>query len=334
MSPESFRCFLVQKTGAGAIEAAIESRPLRELPSGDVLIRVQCSSLNYKDALATQGHPGVVTRFPHVPGIDAAGVVEQSGSARFQPGDQVLCTGYEQGSQRWGGWAEFIRAPADWVVPVPSGLTVDETMILGTAGFTAAQCVFSLEEHGVTPGSGPVIVTGATGGVGCIAIMLLAKCGYEVTAVSGKPDRYDWLRSLGAADIISRDDASDDSNRPLLSTRWAGGVDTVGGQPLSTMLRSVKHRGCVSACGLVAGAELSLTVYPFILRGVTLDGIDSANCPYDRRVKIWERLAGEWRLGDVPNLVSEITLNEINDTVANMLRGETVGRILVRPSTS
>lgn len=331
MTPETFRCFLVCKTGSGPVESGVETRPLRELPAGEVLIRVQCSSLNYKDALATQGHPGVVSKFPHVPGIDAAGIVEQSDSPRFRPGDAVLCTGYEQGSSRWGGWAEFVRAPAEWVVPLPRGMSVDESMVLGTAGFTAAQCVFSLEEHGVTPEKGPVIVSGATGGVGCIAVILLAKMGFQVTAVSGKPQRYDWLRSLGAAEVIRREDAVDASSRPLLSARWAGGVDTVGGSTLSTMIRSLKHRGCVAACGLVGGHELSLTVYPFILRGATLDGIDSANCPFDRRVKIWERLAGEWKLGDVPDLVSEIRLDQIKDTVRSMLKGETAGRILVRP---
>ncbi len=331
MTPETFRCFLVRKPGKGAVEASVESRPLRELPPGDVLIRVQCSSLNYKDALAAQGHPGVVSQFPHVPGIDAAGVVEESDSDKFQPGDAVLCTGYDQGSARWGGWAEFVRVPAEWVVPVPDGMTIDETMVLGTAGFTAAQCVFSLEEHGVTPESGPVLVSGATGGVGSIALMLLAKMGYQVTAVSGKPERHDWLRSQGATDIITREEAVDDSKRPVLAPRWAGSVDTIGGQTLSTTIRSLKHRGCVAACGLVGGHELPLTVYPFILHGATLDGIDSAQCPYDRRIQIWNRLAGEWKLGDVPDFVSEITLDQIDDTVARMMRGETAGRILVRP---
>jgi putative YhdH/YhfP family quinone oxidoreductase len=331
MPPESLRCLLVRKTGNGAIEASVESRPLRELPPGDVLIRVQASSLNYKDALAAQGHPGIVRHFPHVPGIDAAGVVAQSDSPKFRPGQQVLCTGYELGSERWGGWAEFVRVPAEWVVPLPDGLTVDEAMILGTAGFTAAQSVFSLEEHGVTPQKGPVVVSGATGGVGSIAIMLLARMGYQITAVSGKPDRHDWLRALGVSEIISREEAVDDSNRPLLKARWAGGIDTVGGPTLSTMLRSLTHRGCVAACGLVGGTDLLLTVYPFILRGATLDGIDSAHCPYDRRVQIWQRLAGEWKLGEVPDFVTEIHLNEVNNTVAQMLRGETAGRILVRP---
>jgi putative YhdH/YhfP family quinone oxidoreductase len=296
-----------------------------------VLIRVQASSLNYKDAMAAKGHPGIVRHFPHVPGIDAAGVVEQSDSPKFRPGQEVLCTGYELGSERWGGWAEFVRVPADWVVPLPAGLTVDEAMVIGTAGFTAAQCVFSLEEHGVTPQKGPVVVSGATGGVGSIAIMLLARMGYQITAVSGKPDRHDWLRSLGVSEIISREEAVDDSDRPLLKARWAGGIDTVGGPTLSTMIRSLAHRGCVAACGLVGGAELSLTVYPFILRGATLDGIDSAHCPYDRRLQIWQRLAGEWKLGDVPDFVTEIGLDDVNDIVTKMMRGETAGRILVRP---
>ncbi len=332
MPPESFRCFHVRKSGNGSIESSVETRPFHELPPGDVLIRVQASSLNYKDALASQGNPGVARNFPHVPGIDSAGTVVTSDSVKFKPGDAVLCTGYEQGAGQWGGWAEFVRLPADWIVPLPSGLTLDETMILGTAGFTAAQSVLSLVEHGIKPEHGPVVVTGATGGVGVISVMLLAKLGYDVTAVSGKPDQHDWLRSLGASNVIGRDEVTDDSTRPMLKSRWAGAVDTVGGNTLATIIRSMHHRGCVAACGLVGGTDLPLTVFPFILRGVKLDGIDSAQCPYDRRLQIWNLLAGDWKLDNLSDLVAETTLDEVKDTVDQMMQGRTHGRHIVRPA--
>ncbi|MEZ6054422.1 MAG: YhdH/YhfP family quinone oxidoreductase [Planctomycetaceae bacterium] len=330
MLPESFRCFHVRKTGNGLIESSVESRPLHELPPGDVLIRVQASSLNYKDALASQGNPGIVCSFPHVPGIDSAGTVVASESDRFKPGDAVICTGYEQGAGRWGGWAEFVRLPAEWIVPLPHGLTLDETMIVGTAGFTAAQSVLSLVEHGIKPESGPVVVTGATGGVGVISVMLLAKLGYQVTAVSGKPDQHDWLRSLGASDVIGREEVNDDSDRPLLKSRWAGAVDTVGGNTLATLIRSLNHRGCVTACGLVGGTDLPLTVFPFILRGAKLDGIDSAQCPYDRRLQIWNLLSGDWKLDNLQDLVTEISLDEAKQTVDQMMHGKTHGRHIMR----
>ncbi|MCA9110313.1 MAG: YhdH/YhfP family quinone oxidoreductase [Planctomycetaceae bacterium] len=331
MLPESFRCFHVRKTGNGSIESSVESRPLHELPPGDVLIRVQASSLNYKDALASQGNPGIVRNFPHVPGIDSAGTVVASESDRFKPGDAVICTGYEQGAGRWGGWAEFVRLPAEWIVPLPHGLTLDETMIVGTAGFTAAQSVLSLVEHGIKPESGPVVVTGATGGVGVISVMLLAKLGYQVTAVSGKPDQHDWLCSLGASDVIGREEVNDDSDRPLLKSRWAGAVDTVGGNTLVTLIRSLNHRGCVTACGLVGGTDLPLTVFPFILRGAKLDGIDSAQCPYDRRLQIWNLLSGDWKLDNLQDLVTEISLDEVKQTIDQMMQGKTHGRHIVRP---
>lgn len=331
MLPDSLRCYLVRKPGSGAVDASVETRPFHELPPGDTVIRVQCSSLNYKDAMAATGHRGVVKSFPHVPGIDAAGTVVQSESSALKPGQPVLVTGYQQGAERWGGWAEYVRVPAEWGVPLPEGLTLRESMILGTAGFTAAQCVWSLVDHGIAPDHGPVVVTGATGGVGVIAVMLLAKLGYEVTAVSGKKDQYDWLRSLGASNVVGRDDVCDKSDNALLRSRWAGGVDTVGGATLSTIIRSLQHRGCVAACGLVGGHDLPLTVYPFILRGVTLDGIDSAMCPYDRRLAIWSKLANEWKLATLESLATEVTLDHVGDTVQQMLAGQTHGRTLVRP---
>ena len=200
---------------------------------------------------------------------------------------EVIITGYDLGSGHWGGYSEFVRVPAEWIVPLPSGLTLRETMIYGTAGFTAAQCVAAIVERGIEPGRGPVVVTGSTGGVGSIAVAILAKLGYEVEAVTGKPEHHDWLRKLGAARFSIANDVSDDSDRPLLRSRWAAAVDTVGGKPLATILRSTQHRGCVAACGLVAGTDIPTTVYPFILRGVTLAGIDSAKCPRPERLEMW-----------------------------------------------
>jgi putative YhdH/YhfP family quinone oxidoreductase len=217
--PETFTCYLVRKTGKDQIAAGVERRPLVELPTGEVLIRVECSLLNYKDALAATGHPGVVRQFPHVPGIDAAGTVVASDSQQVPIGQKVIVTSYELGSGRWGAWADYIRVPADWVVPLTKGLSAEEAMAYGTAGFTAAQCVLALKENRITPDSGNVIVTGATGGVGLFAVQFLAQSGYSVTAVTGKADRRDWLLSLGAKDVIDRGQVSDDSEKPLLAAR-------------------------------------------------------------------------------------------------------------------
>jgi acrylyl-CoA reductase (NADPH) len=331
MLPETFRCYLVRKTAAETIEASVENRPFRELPAGDTVIKVDASSLNYKDAMAASGHPGIVRSFPHVPGIDAAGTIVHSESPKWKPGQPAIMTGYQQGAERWGAWAEYVRVPGEWVVPLPEGLSLRETMILGTAGFTAAQCIWSLQHHGITPEAGPVVVTGATGGVGVLSLMLLAKLGYEVTAVSGKADKHGWLRSLGAAEVVGREAVCDESDRALLRSRWAGAVDTVGGTTLATLIRSLQHRGCVAACGLVGGHELPLTVYPFLLRGVTLDGIDSATCPYNRRIEIWSKLAGDWKLENLEQLASDVGLDGIGEKVQHMLAGDVTGRVVVSP---
>jgi acrylyl-CoA reductase (NADPH) len=329
-----FPCYLVRRGADGHVSARIESIRHDQLPDDDVLIRVAFSSLNYKDALACQGHPGVVRSFPHVPGIDCAGVVVESASDEYRPGDEVLVTGYELGAGHWGGFSEYVRVPAEWVVRLPAGLTVREAMIYGTAGFTAAQCVTAIVDRDIRPDRGPVVVTGATGGVGSVAVALLAKFGYDVEAVTGKPEHHTLLRSLGARKILSRDDVSDTSDRPLLAARWAAGVDTVGGKPLATILRSVDHRGCVAACGLVAGAELELTVYPFILRGVTLAGIDSAKCPRPQRLEMWQKLAGPWRLEQFDALVNAITLDDLPGCVEKILAGQLVGRTIVAPRSN
>jgi acrylyl-CoA reductase (NADPH) len=327
--PDLMRCFLVTKRDDGTVERDVVQRPIKELPPGDVLIRVRYSSLNYKDALAATGHPGVVSRFPHVTGIDAAGEVVESNSDTVLVGDQVIVTSFELGAGRWGGYAEFIQVPADWVVPLPRGLTLRESMILGTAGFTAAMCLEAIQRCGVQPATGDVTVTGASGGVGTLAVAIFAQAGYRVAAVSGKPSAADLLRRLGASEIVRREDVIDKSDKPLLKPRWAAAVDTVGGLILSTLLRSTKPRGCVAACGLVGGTEIPLTVYPFILRGVTLAGIDSAWYPAERRTAIWSKLAGPWKPKLPDELATEVRLEELEPKIQDILAGRIVGRVVV-----
>jgi acrylyl-CoA reductase (NADPH) len=327
-NPTTFRCFVVEQAGK-EIHAGVQRRSIEELPAGDVLIRVSHSSLNYKDAMAASGHRGIVKTFPHVPGIDAAGVVVESSDSKFRPGDEVIATGREIGVERWGGWSECLRVPAAWVQRVPEGLSRVEAMVLGTAGFTAAQCVAALIDHGVTPAGGEIVVTGATGGVGILAIRILAKLGYRVAAVSGKEPQSDWLIQQGASRVVPRSEFVDASTRPLLNAAWAGGVDTVGGQTLATVVRSTQHRGCVAMCGVVGGAELPLTVYPFILRGVRLVGIDSAWCPDEERAEMWRRLGQEWKPAGLSSLATEVPLEHVQETVKVILAGLMVGRTVV-----
>jgi putative YhdH/YhfP family quinone oxidoreductase len=331
---DSFPCFVVRKNADGHVSAGVEAISRNQLPAGDVLIEVAYSSLNYKDALAAQGHPGVVQEFPHVPGIDCAGGVVESASPGYRPGDEVLVTGYDLGAAHWGGYAAYVRVPSEWVVPLPAGLSLRESMIYGTAGFTAAQCVTAIVERGIRPERGPVVVTGSTGGVGSLAVAILAKLGYEVAAVTGKTGEHAWLHRLGAAKILGRKDVVDTSDRPLLSARWAAAIDTVGGQPLATIVRSTQHRGCVAACGMVAGNNVPLTVYPFILRGVTLAGIDSAKCPRPQRLEMWEKLAGPWRVERLDEFAETVTLDVLPKSAKEILAGEIVGRTLVVPRSS
>lgn len=329
MVPGAFRCFLVEKEDTGRIRRGVAMRSPHDLPSGDVLIRVQYSSLNYKDALASQAHPGVVRKLPHVPGIDAAGVVVESTSPLWLPDQQVIVTGYELGAAQWGGWSEYVRVPADWVVPLPVGLTLKEAMILGTAGFTAAQSVQAIQLGGVAPADGEIVVTGATGGVGCLAVKLLAKLGYAVVAVTGKANLHARLVEWGASRAIAREDVLKDNSKPLLTGRWAGAVDTVGGQTLTTIIRETKNYGVVAACGLVGGIDLPLTVHPFILRGVTLAGIGSAALPYDRRLEIWRKLNDLWRLDGLESLATTINLDQLEEYIQRIQAGRIVGRTVV-----
>lgn len=329
MDTTNFRCLLVEETANGP-ELKPARLPLPRLPDGDVTIRVEYSSLNYKDALAVQGNPGVVKSLPHVPGIDAAGQVVTSQDPQLPEGSRVLVTGYELGQSHWGGWSELIRVPAAWCVPLPEALSTREAMILGTAGFTAAQCVMALQRNGVEPDDGDLVVTGATGGVGSLSLRLLARLGYPVTAVTGKAEQSQALRDAGATHVVLRQEFLDASKRPLLSGKWAGGVDTVGGSLLATLLRSTRYGGAVAACGLVAGVELEMTLYPFLLRGISLCGVASADCPFARRQEIWRRLANEWRLERLNDLVTQVSLEEMPEQVARIAAGQVSGRVLLK----
>ncbi len=329
MPPKTFRCFLVDRDSSGNVTASLAERSTDDLPEGDVLIRVAFSSLNYKDAMAATGHSGIVKHFPHVPGVDAAGTVAASGVPEFAPGDPVLVTGFDCGATRFGGWAEFIRVPHEWIVPLPDGLTLREAMILGTAGLTAALCVDALQKHDVQPDSGPVVVTGATGGVGSVAVAILGKLGYHVAAVTGKAEAHEYLQLLGAKQVIDRKEIDDRSSRPLLAGRWAGGVDTVGGSILGTLLRSLRHGGCVAACGLAGSNELPVTVYPFILRAVILAGIDASWCPTTLRLAAWQRLAGPWKLESLESMAHFTTLDGLGPFVTDILAGRIRGRVVV-----
>lgn len=330
MAEDTTRCFLVEKID-GKVSHSIIQRPVSELPPGDVTIRVEYSSLNYKDALAARAHPGVVRKLPHVPGIDAAGEVVESSDTRFTKGQRVIATSYEIGAERWGGWSQLLRVPGDWVLPLPQGMTTRDAMVLGTAGITAALSVAALEEHGVSPERGEVVVTGATGGVGSLAVMLLGKLGYRVVAVTGKPEQEPQLRQWGASRIIGREELLSPADKPLLSVQYAGGVDTVGGLMLSALLRRTDHYGCVAACGLVGGIDLPISVHPFILRGVTLSGISTAWTPRARREEIWRRLAGPWKI-DIPSTaVRSVGLEEVAAEVERILAGQITGRVVVEP---
>lgn len=328
---KAFRALVVREENGG-FQRAVEECRIADLPPGEVLIRVHFSSLNYKDALSASGNRGVTKKYPHTPGIDAAGVVAASTVPQFSAGDEVLCMCYDLGMNTPGGFGEYIRVPAAWVLAKPEPLSLHETMQIGTAGFTAAQCVDKLLALGLRPEQGPVLVTGATGGVGSLACALLAKLGFAVTAVTGKESEHDFLRQLGCEAVLNRQQAIGRASAALLRERWAGVVDTVGGEILAGAVKAAQYNGIVTCCGNAASGELPLTVYPFILRGVTLAGIDSAECPLTRRKEIWDKLAGPWRplLHDALQALSvRISLAQLSQTIDEMLAGRTRGRIVV-----
>ncbi|MEB2491498.1 acryloyl-CoA reductase [Peribacillus frigoritolerans] len=309
----------------------IQQLSLDGLPQGEVLIRVHYSGVNYKDSLAAIPNGNIVSGYPIVPGIDMAGVVVSSEDSRFKEGDEVIATSYGIGVSQSGGYSQFARVPAEWIVPLPDGLTMKEAMIIGTAGFTAALSVLRLEENNLTPEQGNVLVTGATGGVGSFAVSILSKLGYSVEASTGKESEHGYLKAIGASTIVSREDVYDGKLRALGKQKWSGAVDPVGGEPLASVLSQIKYGGAVAVSGLTAGTSLPATVFPFILRGVNLLGIDSVNCPMDTRLKVWQRLATDFKLEDLEQLVQqEITLKELPDVLPTLLKGEARGRTIVK----
>jgi len=322
---------VVRETGGG-FSQAIEELDSDDLPEGEVVVRVLYSSLNYKDALSASGNRGVTKQYPHTPGIDAAGEVVSSTVADFQPGDLVTVTDYDLGMNTPGGWGERIRVPADWVVPVPEGLGAEESMAIGTAGLTAAMSVLEVTNASITPDRGPVLVTGATGGVGSFAVSILAHAGYDVVAATGKPDARPFLLGLGATDVLSRDEIDPDPSRPLVKGRWAAVVDTVGGPILAAAVKSVMARGVVTCCGNVAAPELHTTVYPFILRGLRLIGVDCGNCPIESRHDLWTMLAGGWKIDGLSELYRVVRLESVEEEVEAMLQGKSRGRVVVAVS--
>ncbi len=328
MEDNEFRALVVREPEQGVFTRSIEARSTADLPAGDLLIRVRHSSLNYKDALSATGNRGVTRAFPHTPGIDAAGIVVASGDRAFEVGDEVVVIGYDLGMNTDGGFGQYIRVPAAWAVALPDGLSASESMIYGTAGFTAAMSVWRLLMAGVEPSRGEVLVTGASGGVGSVAVALLAHEGFRVIAATGKPDQAAFLTELGAAEVVSRG-AVTDLSRPMLRPRWAGVVDTVGGDMLATALAATANDGVVTACGLVAGHALNTTVYPFILRGVSLLGIDSAQCAIQFRRELWEKLAYDWKLPQLETLTRTVSLDQLDGEIERILRGEQVGRVVV-----
>ena len=326
----TFRAFLVEKNEDRMFTRSVVDRELDDLPAGELLIDVKFSSLNYKDALSATGNPGVTRSYPHTPGIDAAGTILESTVANFTAGDEVVVIGFDLGMNTSGGFGERVRVPAAWAVPLPQGLSLEEAMILGTAGFTAALSIHKLERAGMSPEGGPILVSGATGGVGSVAIKLLDQLGYEPHAVTGKEDQHEFLKSIGAREILSREDLEAGSDRPLLKEQWGGVVDTVGGGMLFNAIKGLRYGQSAAACGLVNSPNIPASVLPFILRHVNLLGIDSVELPLTEKIEIWDKLAGEWKLTGLTELKkSTLSLHTLSEAIETILDGEMVGRGVV-----
>ncbi|WP_394374561.1 YhdH/YhfP family quinone oxidoreductase [Stutzerimonas frequens] len=326
----SFKALQVSESEGGRFESKIVERATDDLSAGEVLIRVRYSSLNFKDALSASGNRGVTRSYPHTPGIDAAGVVASSSVAEFAEGDEVIVTGYDLGMNTAGGFGQYIRVPAAWVIKRPQGLSLRDAMILGTAGLTAALCVDKLEQAGLEPGDAPVLVTGATGGVGSIAVALLASLGYKVAAVTGKADQADFLTRLGATQIVERAALQAGVEKALLKEQWNGAVDTVGGDILFNVVKSLQRGASVACCGLTAGTHFQASVLPFILRGVNLLGVDSVEIPLVVKASMWDKLSLQWKLANLDELAHEINLEQLPEAIERILAGGQVGRVLVR----
>ncbi len=324
-----FTALWVEETPEKTYTRRVVARSVGDLPPGELLVRVRYSSLNYKDALSASGNHGVTRSYPHTPGIDAAGTVAESASPAFRPGDEVIVMDHELGTSLPGGYGQYVRVPAAWAIPLPPGLSLRESMAYGTAGFTAALSVYKLQQQGVTPDQGEVLVTGATGGVGIISVAILAREGFNVVAATGKPDRRPLLEALGARQVIHRDEVNDTGEKPLLGGRWAGVVDTVGGNYLATAIRATRPNGSVTTCGNAASPRLDLTVYPFILRGVSLMGIDMLRVSAPLYRLLWWKIAREWKIDRLDDLVTERSLDELDPEIERILKGQQVGRVVV-----
>jgi len=322
-----FKALVTTETD-GQFQSRVATRQIEDLPPGEVLIRVRYSSLNFKDALSASGNKGVTRAYPHTPGIDAAGVVEQSSASELAVGDEVIVTGYDLGMNTAGGFGQYIRVPAGWVLKRPEGLGMRESMILGTAGLTAALCIDKLEQSGLQPDQGPVLVTGATGGVGSIAVAMLAGLGYEVAAATGKASQAEFLKGLGARQIVERSELEAGTAKPLLKERWAGAVDTVGGDILFNVVKSLRYGASVACCGLTAGVGFQASVLPFILRNVNLLGVDSVEQPLVVKASMWDRLSLQWKT-DLTALAQDVTLDQLPAQIERILAGGMVGRVVV-----
>jgi acrylyl-CoA reductase (NADPH) len=324
-----FKALLVEKDAEGKTHAAVQMLEDDRLPAADVTVAVEYSTLNYKDGLCIGPGGGLVRTYPHVPGIDFAGTVETSDDPRYKAGDKVVLTGWRVGEAHWGGYATRARVKADWLVPLPKGLTTRQTMAVGTAGLTAMLAIMDLEDHGLTPEKGQVLVTGAAGGVGSIATAILAQLGYRVAAVTGRPESEAYLRDLGAGRIVPRADLAETVKRPLESETWAGCVDAVGGAMLARVLGQMQYRASVAAVGLAGGSALPATVIPFLLRGVKLLGIDSVLRPYEDRIRAWDRIATDLPLDKLEAMIRPATLADLPELGGAILKGEVQGRVLV-----
>lgn len=323
-----FKALIVRKDeDSGKTSAAVEEIGLEDLPQAEVTVSVEYSTVNYKDGLCIGPGGGLVRKYPHVPGIDFAGTVEASDDDRYRPGDKVVLTGWRVGEAHWGGYSQKARVKADWLVPLPDGLDTRQAMAVGTAGFTAMLAVMALEDHGIKPG--PVLVTGAAGGVGSVATAILANLGHRVAAVTGRPEQSDYLKSLGATQIVAREDINETVKRPLESETWGGCVDAVGGAMLARVLGQMEYGASVAAVGLAGGANLPATVVPFLLRGVNLLGIDSVMQPYDNRVRAWQRIAKDLPMDKLEAMVTPATLSDLPKLGADILQGQVKGRVVV-----
>jgi len=320
---------LVLEESDGKVSASIQELEESRLPDGEVTVAVDYSTLNYKDGMIVNGIGRLVRNYPHVPGVDFAGTVSESSHADFAAGDKVALTGWRVGEAHWGGYAQKVRVKGDWLVPLPEGLDAKRAMAIGTAGFTAMLAVMALEEHGLTPEKGEVLVTGAAGGVGSVAVAVLAKLGYQVAASTGRAETHDYLRTLGAANIVERAELAEPATRPLDKERWAGAIDSVGGTTLAHLLTQMAYRGSVAAVGLAGGNKLETTVIPFLLRGVNLLGIDSVMCPAERRKAAWQRLTTDLPMDKLDGMINEATLGDVPRLAGEILKGQVKGRVVV-----